>query len=453
MCSIFIKALNLSINASWLILAVIVARLLLKKAPRWISCLLWGMVALRLICPVSIESVLSLLPSAEVVPGNIQMVERPYIDSGISIIDNNVNPGLGEALKPGIEDSMNPMQGIVAAGMMWIVGIAIMLVYALVSFLILKKRVRASVSAGEGIYECDEVESPFILGILKPIIYVPSGLDEKILDMVLAHEYAHLKRHDHWWKPFGYALLSVYWFNLLCRDIEAACDERVIRDQTKEYAADYSQALLSMSVRKRFIAACPIAFGETGVKSRIKGVLNYRKPAFWVVIAAFIICVAVAIFFMTNPKDDHPNVSISSTLNEETRIKYQNEIRLNEIICDYAPDVIDFTSANISIQDGLVNCVNVVIFCNDKEKASEVQNGIADAVSDYLGIDTKSVFMAFVDHEGNPYLYYGASLEARDIYEETSHIYSLPDDSYEAPDNVVTESMDYLPTEKIIIDD
>lgn len=320
MSALFLKILNLSINASWLILAVIAARLLLKKAPRWISCLLWGLVAVRLLCPISLESVLSILLSAKVVPENIEMVQDPHIDSGVRIIDNAVNPVIEKSFSPDAASSVNPMQVVVFMGsIIWLTGMVVMLLYALISYILLRRKVRASVAMNDRVKECDEVDSPFILGIFRPEIYVPSGIDENTLELVIAHEEAHLKRHDHWWKPFGFVLLAVYWFNplcwvayiLLCRDIEAACDEKVIKDKDREYMAAYSQALLDCSVNRRIIAACPLAFGETGVKERVRGVLNYKKPAFWMIIVAVIACIVVAVCFMTNPKkeevqdDDH----------------------------------------------------------------------------------------------------------------------------------------------------
>ena len=310
MSALFLKILNLSINASWLILAVIAARLLLKKAPRWISCLLWGLVAVRLLCPISLESVLSILPSAKVVPDNIEMVQDPHIDSGVRIIDNAVNPVIEKSFSPNAASSVNPMQVVVFMGsIIWLTGMTVMLLYALISYILLRRKVRASVAMNDRVKECDEVDSPFILGIFRPEIYVPSGINEDTLELVIAHEEAHLKRHDHWWKPFGFVLLAIYWFNplcwvayiLLCRDIEAACDEKVIKDKDREYMAAYSQALLDCSVNRRIIAACPLAFGETGVKERVKGVLNYKKPAFWVIIVAIVACIVVAVCFMTNP--------------------------------------------------------------------------------------------------------------------------------------------------------
>jgi beta-lactamase regulating signal transducer with metallopeptidase domain len=315
MSTVFLKILNLSYSASWLILAVVIVRLLLKKAPKWINCLLWALVAVRLILPFSLESAMSLLPSGEVVPENIQATDVPHIETGINVVNSAVNPVMEETFAPASANSVNPMQVVVTVlCIAWVIGILAMAVYAFISYAKIKRSVREAALLEKGIMECDEVKSPFILGILRPVIYVPSGMDRETLELVLAHEKAHLKRRDYVWKPLGYALLSVYWFNplswisyiLLCRDIESACDEKVIRDKSSDYMAAYSQALLDCSIQKRRIAACPVAFGETGVKMRIKNVLNYKKPAFWIIIASLIACVVLAVCFLTNPKKEEP---------------------------------------------------------------------------------------------------------------------------------------------------
>ena len=315
MSGIFLKLLNMSITAGWLILAVLAVRLLLKRAPRWIACLLWGLVALRLICPFSLKSVLSLIPSAETVPADIARSSHPAIQSGISVVNEAVNPVLQQSFAPAVGDSAYPLQALLPIiSLVWALGVAAMLVYALVSFLRLRRTVAASVPAGEGVWVCDELASPFILGLFRPRICLPSGLEGETLDCVLRHEQAHLHRRDHWWKPLGFLLLAVYWFNpfcwlayaMLCRDIEAACDEKVIRDLDRERLAAYSQALLDCGLPRRRVAACPLAFGETGVKQRVKAVLNYKKPAFWLILAALLVCSALAVFFLTNPKEQRP---------------------------------------------------------------------------------------------------------------------------------------------------
>ena len=314
MSGIFLKLLNLSISASWLVLVVLALRLVLKRAPKWVNVLLWGMVALRLMLPFSIESALSLIPSAETVsPEVVQFDPAPTITSGVTIIDNAVNPSLSESFAAAPSASANPLYvWTYLAGWVWLIGLAAMLAYALVSYLRLRRRVSASIPLRENIYVCDEVPSPFILGIVHPRIYLPSALDEAQRGSVLSHERAHLARRDHWWKPLGFALLAVYWFNpllwlaytLLCRDIELACDERVLRGMDAGQVKAYSSALLACSVPRRMLAACPLAFGEVGVGARVKNALRYKKPAFWVVAASVAVCVVVAVCFLTNPRTD-----------------------------------------------------------------------------------------------------------------------------------------------------
>ena len=314
MSGIFLKLLNLSISASWLVLVVLALRLVLKRAPKWVNVLLWGMVALRLMLPFSIESALSLIPSAETLSSEVVRFDpAPTITSGVTIIDNAVNPSLSESFAAAPLASVNPLYvWTYLAGWVWLIGLAAMLAYALVSYLRLRRRVSASIPLRENIYVCDEVPSPFILGIVRPRIYLPSALDEAQRGSVLSHERAHLARRDHWWKPLGFALLAVYWFNpllwlaytLLCRDIELACDERVLRGMDAGQVKDYSSALLACSVPRRMLAACPLAFGEVGVGARVKNALRYKKPAFWAVAASVAVCVVVAVCFLTNPRTD-----------------------------------------------------------------------------------------------------------------------------------------------------
>ena len=314
MSVIFLKLLNLSISASWLVLVVLVLRLVLKRAPKWVDVLLWGMVALRLMLPFSIESALSLIPSAETVsPEVVQFDPAPTITSGVTIIDNAVNPSLSESFAAAPLASVNPLYvWTYLAGWVWLIGLGAMLLYALVSYLRLRRRVSVSLCVRENIYLCDAISSPFILGVVKPHIYLPSGLDEVQRQNVLSHERAHLARRDHWWKPLGFALLAVYWFNpvlwlayaLLCRDIELACDERVIRTMDESAVKTYSTVLLACSMPRKAVITCPLAFGEVGVKERVKNALHYKKPAFWVVAASVAVCVVVAVCFLTNPPTD-----------------------------------------------------------------------------------------------------------------------------------------------------
>ena len=314
MAAIFLKLLNLSISASWLVLAVLVLRLVSKRSPKWMNVLLWGIVALRLMLPFSIESALSLIPSAETVnPAVVQFDPAPTITSGVKIIDNAVNPSLSEHFAAAPLASVNPLYvWTEIAGWVWLIGLGAMLLYAFVSYLRLRRRVSVSLPIQDNIYLCDAISSPFILGVVKPRIYLPSGLDEVQRQNVLSHERAHLTRRDHWWKPLGFALLAVYWFNpmlwlayaLLCRDIELACDEQVIRTMDESAVKTYSTVLLACSMPRKAVITCPLAFGEVGVKERVKNALHYKKPAFWVVAASVAVCVIVAVCFLTNPPTD-----------------------------------------------------------------------------------------------------------------------------------------------------
>ncbi len=325
MTELFLNILNMSIAASWLILVVLLLRLVLKKAPKWITCVFWALVAVRLVCPVSLESALSLIPSAETVPQEILTAVEPEIHTGIAALNSTINPVIAETFAPtttqtavqnpvaAVPESANPLQIFAfVASVVWPVGAAGMLLYALVSYLRVKRRVAASMPCGDGVWMCDGIDSPFILGILRPRIYLPSTMDGAPMQHVIAHERAHLSRRDHWWKPLGFLVLAVHWFNplchvayiLLCRDIELACDEKVIRLLGEEEKKPYSETLLACSVPRGVIAACPLAFGEVGVKARIRSVLHYKKPAFWLVIAAVLACIAAAVCFLTNPKTE-----------------------------------------------------------------------------------------------------------------------------------------------------
>lgn len=330
--ALFLKLVNMSITASWLVLAVIAVRLLFRKTPKWILCLLWGLVAFRLVCPFSLESSLSLIPDPQPLSlnavstidsgkqargeildasGNVVVEQYPSAPRG-EILDSEgmvvVEKKDGEVSDP---QKAQPHSWPFYLSRIWPIGIFAMLGYTLVSYCLLKRKVATAIPLKRGIKQSEFVDSPFVLGIIRPVIYLPFHMAQEDRTYVIAHEQAHIRRRDHWWKPLGFLLLSVYWFNpllwvayiLLCRDIEAACDEKVIGAMDKENRRAYSTALLNCSIHRRRIAACPLAFGEVGVKARVKGVMNYKKPAFWVILTALILCVVVAVCFLTNPKD------------------------------------------------------------------------------------------------------------------------------------------------------
>lgn len=312
MAEIFQKALNMSIAAGWLILAVIALRLLLRRAPKRFRLLLWAVVGLRLALPWSIESALSLIPSAQTFPEGIMLERAPVLDTGISALNGAINPGFTAAFTPELGVSANPLQVLLPiAAAFWMLGAAAMLLWALVSWLRLRKRVREAVRLEENVYEC-EIASPFVLGLFRPRIYLPFSLENGERELVLAHERAHITAGDHIIKPLGWLLLAAHWYNplvwlayaLFCRDIELACDERVVRSLSLSDRADYSQALLDLSRPRGGVRACPLAFGESSVKGRVKSVLCYKKPAFWLVLLAVVVCVGAAVCFLTDPKEE-----------------------------------------------------------------------------------------------------------------------------------------------------
>ncbi len=315
---VFVEVLNMGLTATWVVLAVLAVRALCQKAPRSLMVGMWALVGLRLVCPFLAESILSLIPSAEIVSPDILLAERPTIHTGVTMLNSTVNPLLSEHLAPGYSVSgvptpganANPMQIIAfVATVIWIAGMAVMFAYSLTSYLWLRHKVKVSLCYRDNIYFCDSIATPFVFGVIKPRIYLPSGMEDNQMECVIAHEMSHLKRKDHWWKTIAFFLVSVYWFHpllwisylLFSRDIERACDERVVRGMEPEFRKNYAEALVSCSLQKRMMFACPLAFGEVGVKNRVKSVLNYKKPAFWIVAVTVVAGIAVAVCFLTNP--------------------------------------------------------------------------------------------------------------------------------------------------------
>lgn len=324
MDDVFLKLVNLSISASWLILAVLVLRVVLKKAPKWVMPLLWGVVALRLVCLFSIESALSLIPSAETIPSEIVTETREPVLYEQATLDIVTNPTLPSAAEVPVGVSRQQAQvDFNIYSVLWLAGMAALLVHALVSAGKLKRKLATAILLRDNIYESEFVDSPFVFGVIKPNIYLPMHMDEGTAAYVIAHERAHLARRDHWWKVLGYLVLALHWFNplvwvayiLFCRDIELACDEKVVKGLDGAARADYSQALLSCAAPKRAVAACPLAFGEGNIKTRVKSALHYKKPAFWVAAAAVLAVVIVAVCFLTNPKSERGSLVWAQKLN------------------------------------------------------------------------------------------------------------------------------------------
>ena len=321
MQNVFLELVKLSLIGSLFAAAVMLVRLVFRKAPKWLFCILWGVVALRLICPFSIESNLSLIPDNLANGQILSNVENTYIGEPeiIGVYDNaapetNWQP-VGSFVAE--EGTLQPAKTIgntvfPVLGWIWLAGMILMFVYTAASYLTLYKKMEEATHLQDNIWQCEQVDSPFVLGFIKPRIYLPYAISDVDMANVIAHEQAHIHRKDHWWKPIGFLILSVHWFNpilwlayiLLCRDIETACDEKVVKHMGKDEVRAYSTALLNYSIQRRRIAACPLAFGEVGVKERVKSVMNYKKPTLWIIIAAVVICAVVAVCFLTNPNTD-----------------------------------------------------------------------------------------------------------------------------------------------------
>lgn len=312
MYAAFVRFLNMSAAAGILIAVVCLLRLVMKRVPKKYICLLWGIVALRLILPISISSPVSVF----------NYIGHPSQSSGqIAYIQYNGKsekpmgelPGLGTntvAADSTAVTEQRPNFYLPTAMGIWAMGMAAMVLYTVLGYWRVRVQVREAIPLDRrNIFICDGISTPFILGVLRPQIYLPSTLDAEQQNSVIAHERAHIARLDHWWKPIGFLLLSVHWFNplvwvayaLLCRDIEMACDEKVISKMTSEQKQTYSTVLLTCSMPRKAITACPLAFGETSVKQRIKGILNYRKPTAWIAAASLMVCLCAAVLFLTDP--------------------------------------------------------------------------------------------------------------------------------------------------------
>lgn len=383
MSGFFIKIVNMSISAGWIVLAVLLLRLLLKKAPKWITVLLWGIVAVRLVCPISMESIMSLIPSAETIGPGIMMEQAPAIHTGIPSINNTINPIITGSLSPNPAASANPLQvWIPILSILWIAGIIFMLVYTGISYWRLKRKISTAVLLHDNIFQSENVGSPFVFGLIAPKIYLPFQMNAQDMELVIAHEQAHICRKDHWWKPLGFLLLTLHWFNplmwigyvLLCRDIELACDEKVVKGLGRDERANYSQALLTCSVSRRTIAACPLAFGEIGVKGRVKSVLHYKKPAFWIIVVSVIVCLSAAVCFLTDPVSVRLKDIEDLTLNEMTE----------EAVTVWAGNGESYTSVGVISQDLLQDLLDLKI----SKKETSLNRGTDRDLSNTLILQT-----------------------------------------------------------------
>ena len=363
--AVFVKLLNLSIQASLLIVVIMLLRVMLRKSPKWVRCLLWGLVAVRLVFPFSIESSYSLAPSSELVEINTYAKNDTDVMTQAQAFDYD---GYEEHIYH-VEDTVvtknRSIEPVKLLSLVWLIGMIGLALYAIASYLNIWKCIRLSINTQENIYLCDRIASPFIFGILRPCIYLPSQITEEQKESVIAHEKAHLKRLDHLWKPLGYLLLMIYWFNplcwvayfLLCKDIELACDERVIKHMSMEQKKCYSKVLLSFSESGKMMTACPLAFGEVGVKERVKSILDYKKPAFWIVAVAIISILATSFFFLTSPQQSTYELTFRIPPGCVDQVIYSEEeispVKNKEVSFLVGQDVGD-TLISISCVEGMV---------------------------------------------------------------------------------------------------
>lgn len=282
MTELFMKLLNMSINAGWLVLTVLLVRIIFRKAPKWLFPVLWSFVGIRLLMPNALESRLSVIPDISGFSASVQ----------------------------GLLSAKGFTASVPYVGIVWCTGMAVMLLFEALSYVHLRSKVKTAVRLSSNVYQSEHVNAPFILGLFAPHIYIPFHIKSKELDSIIAHERAHIKRRDHWLKPIAFLILSLHWFNpliwiayyFLCKDIELACDEYAIKDMSDSQRAAYSQTLLSCTANQRIFAACPLAFGSKNVKTRIRAVLSYRKPHTWIITVTAILVLAVVACFMTNPR-------------------------------------------------------------------------------------------------------------------------------------------------------
>ena len=342
MKELFLEVLKLSLSASLFVAAVVLLRLIFRKAPKWVFCALWAVVALRLVLPVNIQTQVSLVPD-EIAQGQLaDYMNHYYVEDvdihheGTPMYQYAVEAGrqpVGDMVITQQNSLKEPASLASVFSWVWLAGVAVMLGYTIVSVWMLRRKLMTATLLRDNIRRSEQVDSPFVLGLLRPVIYLPYRMDTEDMAYVVAHEQSHIQRRDHWWKPLGFLLLSIHWFNpvlwvayiLLCRDIEAACDEKVIAAMSREELQAYSRALLHCSIHRRRIAACPLAFGETGVKARIKSVMHYKKPAFWVILVTIVASVVAAVLLLTAPREEQPEETTLPTTQQTDPTTYPSE--------------------------------------------------------------------------------------------------------------------------------
>ncbi len=424
MNTVFTEILNMSITASWMILAVVILRFFTRKISKNLNIFMWGLVGLRLLLPFSFKSKISAVPSAETFPTE-PVIEKGYsINSGIPVIDIPVNEYIESMpIESATEAAKKTLDTMSIFGIVWVCGFAALVLYGIISCILLRRKVSASMREVNNIYVCDGIKGAFIFGIFKPRIYLPSLLPVWQREYVVYHEKEHLKRHDHIWKPVAFVIACLHWFNpfvwlayiLFCRDIELSCDERVVRKMDKDEKKSYSLALLACSIPHSKLVAAPLAFGEVGVKTRIKSALNYKKPAFWVIVVALIICIGVAVLFMTDP--------VMTTQNDK-------DTNVTDIAETNEPDVTDTTESNLTKDEPPINKVEL-----SNEMAEKITQDCFLTLGEAVFDDKSGVVYSEVFYY---YTYDGCYTEdRRSISDEAAPYYNSETMSFAVPYEIV----------------
>lgn len=439
MTGVFAEVVNMSGMACWLILAVIVVRILCRKVTKNLCYLLWALVGIRLLCPFAIESPWSLIPNEisiekvekfqEQIWTDLEMEDAiGYNDVGEEILNEYESffneSGLNSEKKSMEVLGLRPIEFATA---IWGMGVIVILGYTTISFLSLKRKVAVSVRKTEELWICDAICSPFVLGIWKPRIYLPSNVEEEQISYILAHEKSHLKWYDNVWKLLGLIILAIHWFNplvwlsyiLLCRDIELACDERVVKKMDEKDRQNYVKSLLICSSPTHFAGLGSVAFGEISIRKRVKGVLNYKKASLWRLVVATVICGAVVVGFMTNPKGQEFVAEVGSEIKEELKESRSKKNVIYETTADLNHDGIDdlvqvirkaYCDEGYEQIDYRTNTFSVRIFLGEEEgkySRNEVQLAPSETIvwDIWVGQDMNGLY-AITEYEGKDYLLY-----------------------------------------------
>ncbi len=344
MNSLFLTVLNMSLTGSFAIVAVILLRFCLKRVPKIFSYALWLIVLFRLVCPISFESVISILPKySEIIPQDIIYQQAPQVQSIVPLNDSTVNQVLPNSVTT---SGINSMQIVLLLGeVVWILGIAILMLYSLFSIYKLNHQLKDAIYIKDNIYLAEHLRTPFVLGVMNPKIFIPTNLDEGDAAYILKHEQTHIKRHDPLIKIVSFLVLCIHWFNplvwvafiLMTKDMEMSCDEAVIREMGAGIKKEYLTTLLAMGKGHSIIGGAPLAFGEGEIKERIKNILNYKRPAFWGTVCLIAAVIVVAIALISNPQMNRLPDDTEEKM--EVELVETNQTKINQTVVAESEDI------------------------------------------------------------------------------------------------------------------